>query len=59
LLTYEIHIDEKDKPHIVSYFDEIQPLYHRVSASSVCLSVHLFFLLFSQHDSHSLLLSPS
>jgi len=33
LLAYELHIDEKDKPHISSYFDEIQHLYHRVSPS--------------------------
>ena len=33
LLSYEIHIDEKDKPHISAYFDEIQHLYHRVRQS--------------------------
>ena len=30
LLTYEIHIDEKDNSRIKSYLSEVQPLFHRV-----------------------------
>ena len=36
---YELHIDEKDNARISSYFDEIQPLYHRVSRLFQSLSV--------------------
>ena len=31
LLTFEIHIDEKDNPRIKSYLSEVLHLYHRVS----------------------------
>ena len=44
LLTYEIHIDEKDKPHMMTYINEIQQLFHRVS-TSFCLFVSLTLLI--------------